>query len=105
MKRDYIPSPEHLLSMYTNPQFHNRWTVATKVPIEEIKIDRSIFSFQNDVNWDDVDYMVKNFEQSAWFPIFVNSDFFLLDGQHRLATAKEMHLKYIDVVVDRGDRQ
>ena len=103
MKKTYIPSPGYLTSMYSNPQFHGRWVVVTKTPIEKIRIDKSLFSFQNGVNWNAVEYMTENFELGAWFPIFVNPDFFLLDGQHRLATAKKMKLKYIDVVVDNGE--
>ena len=103
MAKTYIPSPDYLTSMYANPQLQGRWIVVTKIPIEEIKIDRSLFSFQNDVNWNEVEYMSKNFEQGAWFPIMVNPNYFLLDGQHRLATAKKMKLKFIDVVVDFGD--
>lgn len=75
-----------------------------KFPIEKIKVDKSLFSFQNKVNWDEVDYMCSNFEIGAWFPVMVNSDSFLLDGQHRLAAAKKMKLKYIDVVVDNGEQ-
>ena len=104
MKKTYIASPEYLTSMYSNPQFHGRWVVVTKVPIEKIRIDKSLFSFQNEVNWNDVEYMSQNFEPGAWFPIFVNPDFFLLDGQHRLAAAKRMKLKYIDVVIDNGEQ-
>jgi hypothetical protein len=89
--------------MYSKPEYHGRWTLATKVPVDKIKIDRSLLSFPNELNWYEVDYMIKNFEQGAWFPIMVNPEYFLLDGQHRLAAAKKMNLKYIDVVVDKGD--
>ena len=100
MKKTYIPSPDYLTSMYSKPEFKDRWIVVLKIPIEKIKVDKSLFSFQNEVNCHDVDYMCKNFELGAWFPVMVNTDFFLLDGQHRLAAAKKMKLKYIDVVVD-----
>ena len=103
MAKTYIPSPDYLTSMYSNPQFHGRWIVVTKIPIEKIKVDKSLFSFQNDVNWSEVEYMSKNFEKGAWFPVMVNPNYFLLDGQHRLATAQKMKLKFIDVVVDYGD--
>jgi len=103
MENTYIPSPDYLVSMYSNPQFNGRWVVVTKVPIEQIKIDKSLFSFQNNVNWNEVEYMCENFEQGAWYPIMVNPDYFLLDGQHRLAAARKLNLKYIDAVVDNGD--
>jgi ParB-like nuclease domain len=103
MKKSYIPSPDYLTSIYSNPQLHGRWVVVTKIPIKKIKVDQSLFSFQNEVNWNAVEYITENFELGAWFPIFVNPDFFLLDGQHRLAAAQKMKLKYIDVVVDNGE--
>jgi ParB-like chromosome segregation protein Spo0J len=34
----------------------------------------------------------------------VNRDFFLLDGQHRLAAAQNMKLKFLDVVIDNGEK-
>jgi hypothetical protein len=99
----YIPSPDYLTSMYSSPDFNGRWVVQTKIPIEKLKIDKSLFSFQNDVDMEAVEYMCKNFEIGAWYPVMVNPDFFLLDGQHRLAAAQKMNLQYIDVVVDNGE--
>ncbi len=99
----YIPSPDYLTSMYSSSDFNGRWVVQTKIPIEKLKIDKSLFSFQNDVDMDAVDYMCKNFEIGAWYPVMVNPEFFLLDGQHRLAAAQKMKLQYIDVVIDNGE--
>jgi hypothetical protein len=90
--------------MYAKPEFNGRWVVIPKIPLVKIRIDKALFSFQNEMNWDDVEYMSRNFELGAWFPIMVNPDFFLLDGQHRLAAARKMKLNYIDVVIDNGDR-
>ena len=75
-----------------------------KTPIEKIKVDKTLFSFQNEVNWTEVEYISKNFEIGAWFPIMVNQDFLLLDGQHRLAAAQNMKLKFLDVVIDNGEK-
>ena len=75
-----------------------------KTPIEKIKVDKTLFSFQNEVNWIEVEYISKNFEIGAWFPIMVNRDLFLLDGQHRLAAAQNMKLKFLDVVIDNGEQ-
>lgn len=101
MKTTYIPSPDYLTSMYSKPEYHGRWMVVPKVPVDKIQIDKSLFSFPNALSWNEVEYMSKNFELGAWFPIMVNSEYFLLDGQHRLATAKKMKLKYIDIVIDK----
>ena len=99
----YIPSPDYLTSMYSSPEFSGRWVVHTKIPIEKLKIDKTLFSFQNDVDMDAVEYMCKNFEVGAWYPLMVTPNFFLLDGQHRLAAAQKMKLHYIDVVIDNGE--
>lgn len=104
MKKTYIPSPEYLTSMYDKPEFNGRWIVMPKIPIDKIKVDKALFSHQNEVNWTEVEYISKNFEIGAWFPIMVNPAFFLLDGQHRLAAAQKMKLKYLDVVVDNGEQ-
>lgn len=103
MPKNYIPSPDYLTSMYNNPCFHGRWVVVEKVLISQIRIDKTLFSFQNEVNLNDVDWICKEFHVGAWYPIMINSDYFLLDGQHRLAAAQKMKLKYIDVVIDNGD--
>ncbi|HAX71009.1 MAG TPA: ParB/RepB/Spo0J family partition protein [Anaerolineales bacterium] len=104
MKKTYIPSPEYLTSMYAKPEFKGRWVVMSKIPIDKIKVDKTLFSHQNEVNWADVKSITENFEIGAWFPIMVNPNLFLLDGQHRLAAAKKMKLKYLDVVVDNGEQ-
>jgi len=103
MAKNYIPSPDYLTSMYSNPQFDGRWVVVRKIPINKIKVDKSLFAFQNEVNFREVESIVQEFTEGGWFPVMVNFDYFLLDGQHRLAAAKKMKLKYIDVVVDNGD--
>jgi hypothetical protein len=89
--------------MYSSSEFNGRWVVQTKIPIEKLKIDKALFSFQNDVDMEAVEHMCKNFEIGAWYPVMVNPDFFLLDGQHRLAAAQKMKLQFIDVVVDNGE--
>lgn len=73
--------------------------IIEKVSIDKIKINRKLFSFDNPVNFEEVQYMVKNFELNAWIPITVNEKFYLLDGQHRLECARKKKLKFIDVVV------
>ncbi len=102
MPKNYIPSPDCLTSIYNNPCFCGRWVVVEKAPISQIKIDKALFSFQNEVNLNDVDRICKEFLIGAWYPIMFNPEYFLLDEQHRLAAAKRMELKYIDVV-DCGD--
>lgn len=101
--KEYIPAPDFWRSMFLHPEFGGRWVIKEKVPVSEIKIDKSLFSFQNKVDLEQVDSMVAEFTINLWIPITVNPDGFLLDGQHRLKTAEKLGLNYIDVVVDNGD--
>lgn len=103
MPKNYIPSPDYLTSMYSNSCFQGRWKVVEKVPVSQIKINKALFSFQNEIGSTAVEWICKEFHVGAWYPIMVNSEYFLLDGQHRLAAAKKMKLKYIDIVIDSGD--
>jgi hypothetical protein len=96
--KTYIPA-ELWKTAYTSPPIANSFTFVEKVPLSKIKIDKSLFSFQNDVSPTLVDFIVENFDKNFWMPILVNSDFFLLDGQHRLRVAKKLGLKYIDVAI------
>ena len=97
--KDYIPV-ELWRNTYTNPQMARSFTFVEKVPLSKIKIDKSLFSWQNEVSPSRVDFIVKNFDLDFWMPIIINSDYFLLDGQHRLLVAKKLGLKYIDAVID-----
>lgn len=86
----YIPSPEHWKEMFNKYHFYE---VKEQVAIDEIKINRSLFDFNNKVCTSSVDNMLKNFELDAWMPVTVTEKMFLLDGQHRLACAKKLGLE------------
>ncbi len=101
--KSYIASPKYLKDMYHNPSLNSAFKTVDKISIRKIKIDKSLFAYQNEVNKKDVDYMVNNFYRGAWFPVMINQNFFLIDGQHRIAAAKRMKLKYIDVVIETTD--
>lgn len=98
--KDYIKSPQHWKNMLSKTLSYKS---EDKVPIKKIKIDRKLFSFDNPVNMDDVHYMLMNFSKDIWTPITVNTDYYLLDGQHRLALARLFGLNYIDVVIEDED--
>jgi len=95
---NYMPVRKHWREMYTKfdkPYF----TPKLKFPIGSIKIDKSLFAFQNKVSLSDVLYMLMNFDREAWMPILLNKDYYLLDGQHRLELARQMGLSFIDVII------
>ncbi len=88
--------------MFTRPEYNHKWTTVDRVPIDRIQIDKSLFSYQNDVDYGQVLRMLVDFDQELWMPITVNEDYYLLDGQHRLDVAKRLCLEYLDVVMQRG---
>lgn len=102
-RKKYIPTLELWRSMFLQPCFGGAWTLDERVPITEIKIDKSLFSFQNEVSESQVNSMVEEFNIDYWIPIMVNPKRFLLDGQHRLQTAHKLGLNYIDVIVFHED--
>jgi hypothetical protein len=99
-RKEYIKSPKHWKDMYNNPTYHGAWKSVDRVPIRKIKIEKSLLAYPNEVDKQEVRYMLANFDNKVWIPVLVNQNFNLLDGQHRLAVAKRMRLKYIDVIVE-----
>jgi len=104
-RKDYIESPKHWKNMYTNVSFNGTWRSVDKLPIECIKIDRSLFSYDNKEDTTQVLDILANFDQKLWIPLLVNEQFFLLDGQHRLAVAKQLCLKYVDVIIQSNSAE
>jgi uncharacterized protein (DUF1015 family) len=101
--KEYISSPKYLKDMYNNPSLNGMFKTVDKVRIQKIKIDKSLFDFQNEVDIGEIDYMVKHFHRGAWYPVMLNQNFYLIDGQHRIAAAKKLGLKYIDVTIQTDD--
>ena len=99
----YIPTLAHWNNMYVENFDVPYWTPEAKVPIEKIKIDRKRLAFDNPVVMPEVSRMAANFDPELWMPIMVDKDYCLLDGQHRLAVARKLGLRYIDVVIEDGD--
>lgn len=100
--RNYIPVKKHWLEMCEKYDRPYRMPVL-KFPIEKIKIDKSLFAYQNEVSQSEVLYMLMNFDRSVWMPITINKDYYLLDGQHRLEVARQMGLSFIDVIIQVSD--
>lgn len=96
----YIPTPKHWSAMYVENFDKPYWTPEAKVPIDRIRIDRNRFAFDNEVSASRVLEMLVNFDRELWVPILVDKDYFLLDGQHRLAVARQLGLKYVDIIVE-----
>lgn len=74
-------------------------TPVIKFPIDRIKFNKKYLSYANKVSEKSVNYIVTDFHLEGWEPIFLNPKNYLIDGQHRLAAAKKMKLKFIDIVI------
>ena len=87
---DYVPAIEESYRLFL--RFDQPfWVAARRVPIESIKVDKSLMSFPNEVCEEMVETIVSHFGDYQWLPITLNEDDFLLDGQHRLAAAKRVN--------------
>ena len=93
-KPDYIP-----IEQFQEQAFSKWGTILHKFEISKISIDKSRFSFCNEVVPSEVDNIAYYFHKDAWEPITLDDEYYLKDGQHRLAAAKKMGLKYIDAVI------
>lgn len=98
--RYYIPTPKHWSDMYVRNFDKPYWTPQVKVSIDRIRIDRNKFAFNNKVSTSKVFDILINFDKELWIPIMVDKEYFLLDGQHRLAVARQLGLKYVDVIIE-----
>jgi len=102
LQKDYISSPSHCKERwldFSKVDTDWDWISIDKVRIKKIKVAKKLFDFQNELDDNQVTYMINNFEKEAWEPILINSDYYLLDGQHRLRLTFRTGMKYIDVVM------
>ena len=102
LQKDYIRSPYHWKEMWINASKRDSdwdWLPIDKVRIKKIKIDKKFLP--NEVNDDEVTYMINNFDEEVWHAVMINEDYFLLDGQHRLRLAFRTGMKYIDVIMEK----
>lgn len=100
MNRNYIPCYEAFMNFSTvNSSAQGFCTPIKKLPINKIKFNKKYLSYPNPIREESVNWIVNDFYQDAWEPIFLNPKYYLKDGQHRLEAAKRMGLKYIDVVI------
>ncbi len=97
--KDYIPCMDFNKELFTQNFKLPYWRVVDRFPIENIKIDKSKLSYQNEVSELIVEQIVNKFDIDFWIPITLDLENYLLDGQHRLAAAKRMNLNYVDVVI------
>lgn len=100
MKKSYIPCPNYFMNFsVVNSITPGFCTPIKKYPVDKIKFNKKYLMFANKVREVDVNSIVNEFYIDAWEPIFLNPKNYLIDGQHRLAAAKRMGLKFLDIVI------
>ena len=102
LQKDYVISPYHWKEMWINAtktDYDWDWISIDRVRIKKIKIDKKFLP--NEVDDNEVTYMINNFEEEVWQPVLINEDYCLLDGQHRLRLAFRTGMKYIDVIMEK----
>ena len=102
LQKGYIQSPYHWKEMWINASkrdFDWDWVPIDKVRIKKIKIDKKFLP--NEVDDDEVFYMINNFEEEVWQSVLINEEYCLLDEQHRLRLAFHTCMKYIDVIMEK----
>jgi len=102
--KNYISSPKRFkqkISFLGSSFMWERgyWTAEEKVEINKIKFDKLPYVDHCKLDKEYVKGIVSDFYLEVWEPIRVNDEYVLVDGQHRIAAAKIMGLKYIDVII------
>lgn len=101
----WIKSKNYIESSDSSPSDESlklvNWIVKSKFPIDNIKYN--IEKYFNKPDYSQIEYMKKYFYPFGWEPIRVNTNFELIDGQHRLLFARDVGLKYIDIYIDKNN--
>jgi hypothetical protein len=96
----YIPSIntsediDRFNTRVTDPALKN--TFISRLPIKKIKHP---LLYPNALDIERAERIAKDFHADAWEAVWVDQNFFLREGQHRLKAASLMNLKFIDVII------
>lgn len=93
---DYIPVIKENYDMWERlnaPYF----VPAKKIQIDKIIIDKKFVP--NPLCLQTVQTICEYFNEWNWYPIIIDENNYLRDGQHRIAFAKSIGLRYIDAIL------
>jgi hypothetical protein len=99
-KTNYIPCDDCFKNYSIFKEHPTIFIPKDKVPIEDIKLSKK---YPNPLIEEEVGYIVDDFCIEGWEPIWIDQNNSLTDGQHRIAAAKRMGLKYVDVIIEDLD--
>jgi DNA modification methylase len=101
---DYVPASQGITSTY-NVFNGTNFTFISRFPVERIKSEERSAEAQKEIDYNWVAHILGNFDDRLWEPIVLDHDYYLIDGYHRLAVAKLLRLRYIDIIVTDNEAQ
>ena len=96
MNVDYIPVSQYKTDRIFE-RFSKSYDIKKKIEIEKIKIPKV---YPNGIEKYKMEYF-KNFTTEKWDFIYVDKNFYLTDGIHKLTFAKNNGIKFVDVVLEK----
>lgn len=78
------------------------WKLLEKFPIDNIKHNQK--EYPNSISMNQVIEMIEDFHPFGFYPIRIDSNFNLKDGQHRLKFAQLCNFKFIDVWIEEKNK-
>ncbi len=73
-------------------------TAIPKVPIEQIKRPES---YPNELDEREAFRILRYFDRDRWEPVYIDANYNLLDGQHKLWVAHQKGYRFIDAIMIR----
>jgi hypothetical protein len=95
--KNYVPCPDYWDTSSALQDHPDIFRLVRRFPIKEIKYDKA--RFHNQLDSIQVRRIVQEFYPDAWQPFWIDPQNNLSDGQHRFHAAKELGIRFVDVIV------
>ena len=100
--RVYMPAPEFVMEFNSRHKaFETHQKPIYKVPIEQLTRPET---YPNELDEREAFRILAYFDRSRWEPVYIDTKYNLLDGQHRLWVAKKMGYYFIDAFMMLNDK-
>jgi hypothetical protein len=96
-KKNHVPCPDYWDTSSILQDHPDIFRLVRRFPINEIKYDKT--RYPNQLDPLQVEEITADFYPDAWEPLWLDPRNNLTDGQHRLHAAKEMRMKFVDVII------
>jgi hypothetical protein len=95
--KNYVPCPDYWATSSCLQDHPDIFRFVRRFPVKEIKYDKA--RYPNPVDPIHVKEIVQEFYPDAWEPLWIDPQNKLTDGLHRFHAAKEMGMRFVDVIV------